>query len=236
MFQSRLSVSEAVRLLERACSFGLGAQPTQQEMLKTIEKIEGQYSNTDSAELQYWLGGTWRCYTAWFIRGEERKSYLQKALIHLEKAYTIEASNSGVKQNTYACHLGSLLVEEALIRNLERGIQLLETVFKSTSNYEPLLCNYAEALYKSGDYQKSADVATELHRRARESKEWKNSIPPAPMRIATKAYRALARELKSGGKLLEAVYVSTRLLDTGFATDNDHKVHKKLAQLVNGTY
>ena len=150
MFQSQLSASEAVRILERMTCFGLGPLPVQQEMLETIENIEEAHSNTDSAELQYWLGGAWRCYAAWFVRGSERTRYLQKALMHFETAYTIEASGSGRKHNTYACTLGSLLVTEALIRNLERGVLLLKAVFESTSNYEPLLCHYVEALYKLG--------------------------------------------------------------------------------------
>ncbi len=159
-------------------------------MLKAIEKVETQHPNSNSAELEYSLGIAWRNYTAWFIRSDERKPYLEKAVMQFAKAYTLEKGSSGTKWTSYASELGALLVEEALIRDLERGIPLLEAVFQSTRDYEPLLCTYAQAIYKSGNIQKAAAVAIELHRRAKKSKEWKDSVPPAPMRIAAMAYRA----------------------------------------------
>jgi hypothetical protein len=116
-----------------------------------------------------------------------------------------------------------------MVRDLQRGIPLLETVFQSTRDYEPLLCSYAEAIYKTGDFEKAAAVATELRRRAKESKEWKDSIPPAPMGIAAKAYRAGIKQLKKGGDVKEAFAVSEKLLQTGVATENDRRIHEKLA-------
>jgi hypothetical protein len=106
-------------------------------------------------------------------------------------------------------------------------------VFESVSDYVPLLCYYPEALYKVGDYLKSAEVATELHRRATLSQEIKGGLPTAPMQTAAKAYRALARQLKKDGKFLDATSASSRLLDTGFATETDLKIHKKLTDLAN---
>lgn len=222
------SVSDAVNSLRQVASFGLGPQPTQTQMLETVQKIEDQYPASSSAELEYWLGIAWRNYTAWFVRGDERKQFLEKAIVHLERAHALEKANRGSKWMTYACELGLLLVDEAPIRNLERGISLLEPVFQSTQDYEPLLCSYAEALYKIGDYEKAATVATELHRRAKNSKEWKKNIPPAPMRIAAMAYRAEIKQLRKDGKNNEALSVSNALLNTGAASENDRKTHEKL--------
>ena len=235
MFLFKMSIPDAIRSLQQISSFGLGPQPTQQQMLKAIERVESQHPTSNSAELEYWLGIAWRNYTAWFIRGDERKSYLEKAVMHFKKAYTLEKGSSAAQWKTYASELGALLVQEALIRDLAQGIPLLETVFQSTQDYEPLLCAYAEAIYKSGDFQKAAVVATELHRRAKKSKEWKDRVPPAPMRIAAMAYRAHIKQSQKDGKAKEAFAVSERLLQTGAATDNDQRIHEKLAKLAGKT-
>jgi hypothetical protein len=104
----------------------------------------------------------------------------------------------------------------------------LEPVFQLTQDYEPLLCSYAEAIYKTGDFEKAATVATELHKRAKNSKEWKQNIPPAPMRIAAMAYRAEIKQLRKDGKVREALSVSNSLLSTQAASENDRKIHEKL--------
>jgi hypothetical protein len=232
MSLSKISVSDAIRSLQQAVSFGLGPQPTQAQMLETVRMVEDQHPASNSAELEYWLGIAWRNYAAWFVRGDERKPYLEKAIGHFEKAYTVEKASSGTRWKTYASELGALLVDEALIRDLEHGIFLLEAVFQSTQDYEPLLCSYAEAIYKTGDFEKAAVIATELYKRAKSSKEWKQNIPPAPMRIAAMAYRAEIKHLKKGGKVREALSASNNLLNTGAASENDRKIHEKLEAMM----
>jgi hypothetical protein len=197
-------------------------------MLETIQAAESQYPSSDCAELEYWLGIAWRNYTAWFLRGDARRSPLQKAISHFERAALLEESGSTPKWITYASELGAILVEEALVRDLERGVAVLEKVFRSTTEYEPRLCAYAEAIYKTGDYQKAAEVATELDERARRSREWRRQPPPAPMQIAAKAHRAHVRQLRKEGKAEEALAVSSELLRTGAATENDRRIHEKL--------
>ena len=228
----KMSVQEAIDSLMRAASFGLGPQPEQSEMLKIIDTVERQYSHSDSAKLEYWLGIAWRNYTAWFIRGDDRKPNLEKAIAHLESAYEIEQAQSGANVVTYADELGVILVEEASVRNLERGIALLETVFQTNRGYDPYLCSYAEAIYKAGDYRKAADIAFELHRRAKRSKEWKDSPPPAPMRIAAKALRAEINKLRKSASYKDALSISGKLIQTNFATSNDRKIHDKLQLLL----
>jgi hypothetical protein len=229
MFFKR-SEQKAIDSLKDVASFGLGPQPEPSEMLSIIEKVEGQYPQNNSAELEYWLGIAWRNYTAWFVRGDDRKAYLEKAITHLERAYEIEKAHSGASLTDYADVLGILLVEESTVRNLQRGIALLESVFQNTREYDPCLCAYAEAIYKVGEYQKAADIALELHCRAKQSKEWKGSIPPAPMRIAAKSYRAEIKELKSERRFRDALSISEKLVQTDFVTTNDLKIHRKLQE------
>lgn len=226
-----MTIKEAIYSLQTLICLGLGPFPTQQQLLTAIEDIERQHPNSNSAELESWLGGAWNSYTAWFIRGDARKTYLEKAVMHREKAYAIEKGRSGSNWTKYAASLGAMLVDESVIRNVERGVPLLEMVFQSSRNYMPSLCSYAEAIYRSGDFQKAAAIATDLHRRAKESEDWKFGIPPATMRIAAKAYRAHIKQLKKEGKPNEAFVVSEKLIQTGAATENDQRIHEKLATL-----
>ena len=226
--KSEISISEAIKLLDRACFMG---QATQQDMLNLIENVERQHSTSDSAELHFLLGLSLECYSAWFVKGDKRKPFLQNSVEHLERALSIEEHKSGTKRNDYAVRLGWQLVEEAQIRDIPRAIDLLQSVFESVADFVPHLCSYPEALYQLGDYLKSAEVAIELNRRATLSRQFVGQFPTAPMQMAAKAYRALARQLKKDGKLLDALSVSSKLLETGFATENDMQIHKKLADL-----
>ncbi len=225
----KMTISDAIKSLQKITSVGTGPQTTQQQVIKAIEKVERAFPISDSAALEYWLGIAWRTYTTWFIRGENRKQYLEKAVMRFHKAYTLEKDNAGTDWMLIASELGELLIEESVIRDLDRGIPLLERVFQSTKDYEPVLCAYADGLYKAGDYLKTAEVAMELHRRAMESRVWKNNIPTSPVLTATKAYRAHIKQLKKEGKTKEAFAVSEILLQTGAATENDQRIHDKLA-------
>lgn len=226
----KMTVSRAIESLKEVASFESATQASQAEMLNIIEKVEKQHPDSNSAQLEYWLGVAWRNYTAWFVRGDDREEYLLKAADHLQRAYDIEISGSGLNWAIYAGALGSLLVNEAIVRDLERAIPLLEKLFKSTQSYDPLLCSYADALYKAKEFEAAAEVASALHQRAESSEEWEDFVPPAPMRIAAKAYRAQVRQFKKKGQLKEAVEVSEKLLKTGAATENDERIYQRLIQ------
>ncbi len=230
MFFFKMSVTEAIESLKRASSFGLGSQPSQPDMLKLLEKVEKQHPASKSPELEYWLGIAWRNYTAWFVRGDERKPYLEKAITHFDKAYKMETESKGTNWITYASELGKLLIDEAIVRDLDRGIFLLGQVYDNTTDYEPELCSYADALYKANRFQEAADVAISLNKRASKSQRWRDSIPPAPMAIAARAYRAQVKQYKKENQLKKAIMASTRLLETGCATDNDKRVHAQLIE------
>lgn len=101
MFFFKMSVTEAIESL-RASSFGLGPQPSQPDMLKLLEKVEKQHPASKSPELEYWLGIAWHNYGAWFVRGDERKPYLEKAITDFDKAYKMEIGSKGTNWITYA--------------------------------------------------------------------------------------------------------------------------------------
>lgn len=243
MIFTKMSQGEAIRSLKEMSGFGLGRELSQPEMAKSISKIEKQFSKSDSYKLIYWLGVAFRSYTSMFVRGEKRKPYLQRAAYYFEKAYALSkgvipeelpivAIHTGsLDRYTIACEVGSLYINEAIIRDFKRGVYYLGIVYSNTKSYYPQLCSYAEAFFKLGKYLKAAEIALELHRRAQESSEWKDKVPPAPMSIAAKAYRAAAKGYKKNGEYKKAIFLFQRLIDTNMATENDQKLFRKLQSL-----
>lgn len=127
-----------------------------------------------------------------------------------------------------AGELGHILVNEAIIRDLDRAEKILQFVFDNTNEYEPCLCAYAELFYKRGDYKKCAEIGLDISDRCANSPEWKDDPPPAPLGIVGSAYRALAKQAKKEGKTDEATQYFQKMKELKVASDNDLKIFEKL--------
>src|SRR6185295_14964932 len=124
--------------------------------------------------------------------------------------------------------LGALVIEEAVIRDLPKGLSYLGRVYREATNYIPQLCSYADGLYKAGAYRDAAAVATELHRRARRDPEWGDNPPPGPLRLAAKAWRGEVRQLQKQRRTIDALEAYRELIGTHAATPNDHRLLEQL--------
>ena len=93
------------------------------EMLSIIKNIENNTKNLDDTELYYYIAIAYRNYSAWFVRGNDRKKILEKCIYNLNKAISIDFNNIEAKSE-----LGRLLIEEKIIRNLPKGIEILENL------------------------------------------------------------------------------------------------------------
>jgi hypothetical protein len=231
IYMNKWSAREATRKLEHVFSTGSGSSLEQTQMLELIEAIESQLNMCGDPKLQYWLGVANTNYVSWYVRGDKRKPFLERAVTHYERAYMLEKDFGGSKWHEYAGAAGKLLVEEAVIRNLQKGLLLLEAAFSFKQTYEPYMCWYAEGIYKSGSYAHAAEVAMELHLRAANSIEWKSGVPQMPMMIVVKSLRALIRLAKKAKNISEAYSISEKLLKTGAASENDRKIHEQLYNL-----
>lgn len=239
----KLTDNEAVTSLMRITSMGFGSEKDfeKNNMLKVISEVEAFATNSQNPKLFYWLGIAWRNFTGWHIRGDERKEYLEKAVYYFDKAFELSKDILPVQlplekrhnaefldQIDIAGEIGDLLVNEALIRDLDRAEKVLQFVFDNTPEYEPCLCAYAELFYKRGDYKKSAKVGLDISDRTTKSPEWKDSPPPAPLGIVGSAYRALAKQAKKEGKTDEAMQWFQKMKDLKAASENDLKILEKL--------
>jgi len=97
------------------------------QMLYEIEGFEKgkEYSNS---QIHYLLAVAYMNYVAWFIRGDERKKYLDIVVNHLDKSILINPNQTDVK-----VELARILIEEKLIRNLEKALLITSDLEKTKS-------------------------------------------------------------------------------------------------------
>lgn len=173
--------------------------PDASQMLSAIHDAELSFSRTPALSLANAIGNAIVCYTAWYVRGDDRKSFLERA------AHYFRTSGNRAA-------LGRLLVEEPLVRDLNEAIPLLEELYSGSTRYEPSLCFYIDALYKDGQFLRSYEAALHVHAMAaREFTSTPASIPTMPMTMAAKALRGEIRRLKRAGQHEEAASTLERL-------------------------
>lgn len=254
-----LSEAEAIESLEKLCKdltiINLDKPPLSQSkideirarMCKTISEIEKQFSKSNLEELESMLATAILVYTEWFIRGDERTQYIQKAYKHIEKAeecyYTENQFASGINRLNQAwCRFNLDVNVGGISRDLEKFVTYLEPIFNNTDTYQPIFCHYVDAYRSLGNYEKAIKLGLELHHRAEKTKEYgyklrhsgiesryfMSSLPTAPMATVTKSYRKMAKDCKKRGEIEQAISLFEKLVDTGLATDNDKKLLAKL--------
>ncbi len=132
------------------CSFNEKSEAVKnkkaQEMLSQIIAIKGKNTNTKDSNLSYALAIAYKNYCAWFVRGNEREKYLNKALSHLKQAITYNSSNTEAK-----AELGKLLIEEKTIRDLHQGLSVLQELKDNGNLPTPLNSILSKALRQNND-------------------------------------------------------------------------------------
>ena len=204
-----------VETLQRLTLVGPDATlPDQDKMLSAIDDLERILKENPIVEAANVLGRSLECYTAWYVRGDDRKAFLERA----RDSYRHAKNNAA---------LARLLVEEAQVRNLEEAIPLLESIYNNSTEYDPVLCAYVDALYKDGQYMKAYEVGVRIQEMGNEV--GLSSPPTAPITTAAKALRAEAKRLKKAGRQEEVIEVLNLLQQTGHATRNDMKLLERLS-------
>jgi len=104
-----------------------------QEMLSIITSIEKNSIESNDTNLLYAIAIAYRNYCAWFVRGDKRKDYLKKSILFLNKSISASSNNIDAKSE-----LGKLLIEEKVVCDLSKGINILEKLQKANQMPEYL--------------------------------------------------------------------------------------------------
>ena len=91
-----------------------------ENMLSTIQAIENSIS-TWTSSLHYHLAIAYRNYNGWYVRGDERKFYLEKVVDHFKSAISLDNSDYTTK-----FELAFILIEESKIRDLDMALDIIK--------------------------------------------------------------------------------------------------------------
>lgn len=166
-------------------------------MLAIIEKIEAKTRTVEDCELFYWLGIAYRNYCSWYIRGDERKTFLEKAVAYLKKSYDC-ATRIPYKSHdpfnwfdrvSIISDLCDILVNERLVRNYDYAEPLLSDLLARSDDYEPAMCSYIQLLYAEKRYTDALVAAQKTQAFIDTSTECNNV--PCVQKLIEKIYRKI---------------------------------------------
>jgi len=150
------------------------------EMLSLFIKTEKEIINLNNPAFYYQVGVAYRNYCAWFIRGEERKQYLEKAVLYFEKAINTDPEFTQAKAD-----LSILLIEERVVRNLDKGIKYIEELERKKQ-----MPHYLDS-YLSKAKRWRGDISVKVN-----YKLYKLNVTTAVLREERIKYRALLNKYK----------------------------------------
>lgn len=156
------------------------------EMLSIITDVEKHSSQLKNSELFYSIAIAYRNYCAWFVRGDNRKQYLEKCVTYLNDAISIDSGNIDAKSE-----LGRLLIEEKIIRNRSKGIEILEGLKNDGNMPSHLNSVLSKAHRQSGNIEQDSGFNLCGFK----------DPSPAVFREERKRFRALIRKYKKNNEI-----------------------------------
>ncbi len=213
-------------IMDVAC-FGIGVSNNRDKNLmeKTLLSTEKHLHSKTGARLLYWLGIGWRNYTAWHVKGEEKKLYLEKAIHRFKEAFEKSKSELPVllpsenkhnsaylDQISIASDLAMLLMDYK-VRDFEQAEKYLKFVYDNTDDYEPCFCAYLELFLDRDEAEAASKIAEDvLARTKRSTSEWKN-VPPGFLGDARSAFQKMAEKEEANGNTAAASKWQKKILD-----------------------
>ncbi len=155
------------------------------KMHSLLELIGENHNEDKEAELKYLLAIGYRNYTAWFVRGENRKMFLDKVVFLLREADSIDP-----RQLDSRAELGRILIDEKVVRNLAEGAEILTSLKLANQLPSHLNSILSKANRQLGilDEEGTFDLCSF------------SDPSPAVFREERKRFRALIRQYKKEGK------------------------------------
>jgi len=94
-------------------------------MLSEIRRVEREIRAETTAPIEYKLAIALRNYTAWYVRGESRKAFLEEVVSHLTRSLIIDPQQCGAK-----CELARVQIDEQQVRDLPNAMRLISELEK----------------------------------------------------------------------------------------------------------
>ena len=168
-----------------------------EQMISEINELEKAIRGKNVPGIEYQIAIAVRNYTAWFIRGDERKPYLERAVAHLQKAAETGSSEAKIE-------LSRILIEEKLVRDLDIALQLAEELKQRNQLPDWMIPSVEKAKRWAGKIEipHDSDFST-------------LSATPAAIREERTKLRKLLTTLVKSGDMTRARNVAKRLYNLG---------------------
>jgi hypothetical protein len=163
------------------------------EMLAELVAFEERSEGIADSRFFYLLSIGYRNYTAWFVRGDARKHYLEKCVSLLRTAISLDSGYKDALEE-----LASTLIDQKLVRNLDEGVRILTPLKEAGIMSSPLNSRFAAAKRQLGEIEPASNFSLCSF----------GDPSPAVFREERKRFRALFRLYKKQGdvdKLKEAL-------------------------------
>jgi hypothetical protein len=163
------------------------------EMLAELVAFEERSQGIADSRFFYLLSIGYRNYTAWFVRGDARKYYLEKCVSLLRTAISMDSGNRDALEE-----LASTLIDQKLVRNLDEGVRILTPLKEAGVMSSPLNSRFAAAKRQLGEIEPASNFSLCSF----------SDPSPGVFREERKRFRALFRLYKKQGdvdKLKEAL-------------------------------
>ena len=168
-----------------------------EQMIEEINYLENQIQAILDPNLEYLLGIALRNHTAWFVRGNDRKRFLERTIIHLKKAAEIGSSDALIE-------LTRILIEEKIVRDLDNALKIADQLKREGQLPEWLIPTVEKAKRWSGkiDVPVDSDFST-------------LSATPAAIREERTKLRKFLNDLLKSGNNTRGTNVAKRLYNLG---------------------
>lgn len=168
-----------------------------QQMIEEINQLENHIRSGIDPNLEYLFAIAIRNYTAWFVRGDDRKRFLERTVAHLEKAAEMGSPDAQIE-------LTRILIEEKLVRNLDGALKLAGRL----QHEEQLPEWLAPAVEKAKRWSGKVDIPGDSDFSAL-------SATPAAIREERTKLRKFLIDLVKSGNRTTAINVAKRLYNLG---------------------
>ncbi len=115
-------------------------------MKNEIDAVEEAISEQNDSEMLYELGVSYNLYCAWYLRGADRKSVLEKTIYFLQSSIDI-AENPKV-----STELARILIEDKPVRDLRRALAIVDKLRQQDQLPDWMTSIVAKAKRWAGQY------------------------------------------------------------------------------------
>ena len=230
-------IDTVVRFIENLSAFGIDIgfdgnsgneirKPIASKLdLSDFHALEERLLKENTAITIITAGSLWATYASWHLKGDEKTPYLKKSVAYYEaaEAITTLAQPEGIEARR---RLARILIDRLAVRNLDRGISLMEELFSLNKSYTPTYATYLQGLNLAKRYREAVNRANEIIAHS------PSGVAPGLHKIKAVSLRAIIRQSKKDGALDAALSASCELLSNEYSTPNDEKVNRNLRALL----